>query len=180
MVEIRCPADCSYLATSREHPPAAIVRQQQRDVALVVQFFRDLNQRQSQLFLLVSTFIIRYESPELHPLIDDDLIDAVATLASTLETSARGVIYEHRAASGPGERLIAALKPMLAEAGKHGGTSFERDAAFVLRRVAEAARAAKEQAPANRRAFIDLLARSLRERRSDEPAIDEAPRLIVP
>src|SRR5262245_27935296 len=31
LVEIRCPSDCSYLASAREHPAAVVVRQQQHD-----------------------------------------------------------------------------------------------------------------------------------------------------
>ena len=42
------------------------------------------------------------------------------------------VIYEHRPASVPAERLTTALKPVLVEAGQSGGSAFERDAAVVL------------------------------------------------
>src|SRR5882672_10915028 len=81
---------------------------------------RDFNQRQSQLFLLVTSFIVRYEPPELQPLVDDDVSEGMAALASTFETASRGVIYEHRPASLPAERFIAGLKPLLAEAGRGG------------------------------------------------------------
>src|SRR6185436_15038482 len=94
LTQIQCPSDCAYLATAREHPPAAAVRQQQRDLGLLVQFMRDFNQRQSQLFFLIATFLARYEAPEFQPLIDDDVGEAAAALASTFETAARGVIYE--------------------------------------------------------------------------------------
>jgi hypothetical protein len=57
---------------------------------------RDLSRRQSQLFILVATFLVRYESPELQRPIDDDVVDALGALASTYETASRGVIYEHR------------------------------------------------------------------------------------
>src|SRR5882672_2614778 len=100
---------------------------------------RDFNQRQSQLFLLVTSFIVRYEPPELQPLVDDDVAEGLAALASTFETASRGVIYEHRPASLQAERLITALKPVLAEAGRGAGTPFERDVAVVLRRIQEAA-----------------------------------------
>src|SRR5262245_66624797 len=57
LVEIACPSDCTWLASAREHPPAVAVRQQRHDLGLLVQFMRDLNRRQSQLFFLVNTFL---------------------------------------------------------------------------------------------------------------------------
>jgi hypothetical protein len=183
LTEIHCPSDCAYLATAREHPPAALVRQQLRDYGLFVQFTRDFNERQSQLFLMACTFLARYEPPELHQVLDEDIGAAAAALASTFETAARGVIYEHRPASPPAERLAAALKPLLTEAGKPGGSAFERDAAVVLRRVEEAVRELRLIAPDDRRGFLDLLWRVIRKAdgaaESDWPEM-EVPRLIVP
>jgi len=158
-VQIQCPSDCPYLAAAREHPSAAVIRQHQRDLGTLMHAMRDLNQRQSQLFLLVATALVRYQSPELQPLIDDDVKEAAAALAATFETASRGLIYEHRPASLPAERLTATLKPLLADAGKGGGSAFERDAAVVLRRFEEAAREVRATDPGNRRALVDLLAR---------------------
>ena len=146
-----------------------VVRQQQHDVGVLLQVMRDFNERQSQLFLLISTFLVRNEAPELQPLIDDDVAEAMAALAATFETSARGVIYEHRPASLPAERLVAGLRPLLAEAGKGGGSSFERDAAGVFRRVEEAVREVRADERDNRRAFLDLLARIVSKTPSDGP-----------
>ena len=67
--------------------------------------------------LLVNSVLAAYQPSELQPLIDDDVAASAAALAATLETSARGVIYEHRPASLPAERLMSTLKPLLAEAG---------------------------------------------------------------
>jgi hypothetical protein len=183
LVQIQCPADCVYLATARDHPPAAQVRRQQHDLSLLVHFMRDLSERQSQLFFLVNTFLIQYEPPELQPLIDGDVAETAAALAATLETSTRGVIYEHRPASLPAERLMNALKPVLAQAGGRGGTAFERDAAVVLRRIEEAARQVRSGDESNRRAFLDLLGRVMRRKDDDaEPPAEkpDAPRLILP
>src|SRR5204863_6282581 len=110
-----------------------------RDVALLVDAMRDLNDRQAQLFLFVATLLLQYEPPALQPLIDDDVIEAAAALAATYDTAAKGLIYEHRPPSLPAERLVQALKPRLAEAGQRGGTAFERDAAVVFRQIGEAA-----------------------------------------
>ena len=183
LVQIACPSDCAWLASAREHPPAVAVRQQQRDVSVLVQVMRDFNERQSQIFFLISTFLVRYEAPELQPLIDDDVAEALAALAATFETSARGVIYDHRPASLPAERLVGGLKPLLVEAGKGLGTPFERDAAAVLRRVEEAVREVRASDQEHRRAFLDGLARVVGKgddeppNRSTEPAAPS--RLIV-
>jgi hypothetical protein len=157
--EIQCPSDCVYLASAREHPPAVAVRRQQRDLGLVLQLMRDFNERQSKLFLLTAAALVSYQAPELQPIIDEDVSEAAAALAATYETAVRGVIYEHRPSSLPAERLLGVLKPVMAEAGQHGGTAFERDAAVVLRRLAEAVRETRANQPEKRRAFLDLLGR---------------------
>lgn len=183
LTQIRCPSDCAYLAASREHPPAVDMRQQQRDFEFLVPQIRDFSERQSDVFLLVSSFLIRYEPPELQSLVDDDVVEAAAAVASTLETAARGVIYEHRPAALPAERLATELRAALAEAGRDAGSHFERDAAVVLRRVEEAARAARGEDPEKKRAFLDLLGRVVRVPTS--PPAPDAPtevgsRIILP
>jgi hypothetical protein len=190
LVQIQCPSDCAWLASAREHPPAVTVRQQQRDVGLLVQFMRDFSQRQSQLFLLINTFLVRYEPADLLALIDADVAEATTALASTFETAARGVIYEHRPASLPAERLTSALKSVLAEAGHGGGSAFERDVTVVLRRVSEAVSDARALEQNNRRAFLDLLGRVItktagpggsgQDGADPEGGRPEASRLIVP
>ena len=152
-------------------------------MGVVVESMRDFSRRQSQLFLLVTTFLVRYEAPELQRPNDDDVVDALGALASTFETSSRGVIYEHRAASLAAGHLMNALKPVLAEAGQGGGTPFERDTVIVLRRVVESVTKVHALEGGNARAFLDLLARVIQptdeHARHETPPHDE-PRLIVP
>ena len=172
-----------YLASAREHPPAVIVRRQEHDIERLVQFLRDLNARQSQLFFLIGSFVARHKSPELQALIDDDVAEAAGALASTFETAARGVIYDHRPASLPADRLAHGIKALLTEAGGNGGSAFDRDAAVVLRRVEQAAREVRKSEPENRSAFLGLLARMIRtpEEPSARPGAGQEPsRLIVP
>ena len=188
MVEISCPSDCGYLVSAREHPASVVVRQQHRDVAFVTQAIRDLSERQAELFFLVATTLAQHQPEALQPLIDDDVVEAMTALAGTFETSARGVIYEHRPASLPAERLAAALKPVINEAGRGLGSSFERDAASVLRGIASAAREAAAADPSNRRAFLDMLRRVLdrtapaagSHSAAAAPPAAETSRLIVP
>jgi hypothetical protein len=186
LVQIKCPSDCAWLVSAREHPSAAIVRQQRRDLGLLVQFLRDFSQRQSQLFFLITTFLVRYEPPELLAPIDDDVAEAMSALAATFETASRGLIYDHRPVSVLAERLTTALKPVLAEAGQGAGSSFERDAAVVLRRLEEAVRDVRALDQANRQAFLDLLRRVMTKApdagAGTAPAADaqDRTRLIVP
>ncbi len=159
---------------------------------------RDFNDRQSHLFFLLLTFLARYSSstsrhaelvtersftPDLLPLLDEDVSQAVAALAATYETASHGLLYEHRPQSLPAERLMVELKSLLAEAGQRGGTAFERDAAVVLRGLEAAARQALTDAADNRRAFLDLVGRVIRaQAESHRPAeeSDTTPRLILP
>jgi hypothetical protein len=186
LTQIACPSDCPWLISAREHPAAAVVRQQQRDVALMLQVMRDFDERQSQLFLLINSFLLRYQPPEFQPLVDDDVAEAMAALASTYETAVRGLIYEHRPASLPAERLVTALKPILAKAGEGGGSAFERDLAVVLRRTVDTVHEVRATDQENRRAFIEFLPRVVVRRPESEPeppaAADQAPpsRLIIP
>jgi hypothetical protein len=181
LVQIQCPSDCTWLASAREHPPAVAVRRHQRDLGVLVQATRDFNERQTQIFVLVTTFLLHYAPPDLHGVIDDDVAEAAAAVASTFETAARGVIYEHRPASLPAERLATELRQMLAEAGKGTTSSFERDAGVVLRRLEEAVRDLRATDHENSRAFLDLMTRVLPKSPADAPAESgEASRLIVP
>ena len=182
LVQIQCPSDCTWLASAREHPPAVAVRRRQHDVGVLVHAMRDFNERQSQIFFLIATFLLRYAPLDLHGLVDDDVVEAATALASTFETAARGVIYEHRPASLPAERLATELKQMLAEAGKQSPSSFDRDAGAVLRRLAEAVGDLRDAGNADARAFLDLLGRVLPKDASPDVAADatEPSRLIVP
>jgi hypothetical protein len=184
LVEIACPADCIYLSASREHPAAVVVRRQQRDLTQFIQALRDFDERQSRLFVAINTAIVRYQPSDLHTIVDEDAIAAAAAVAATFETAARGVIYEHRPATRTAERLAGAIRQMLAEAGGGGGgTNFERDAAIVLRRIEQTARAAHDDDPGNPRAYLGLLDRVIRDDKDGGGAAsDEAkgPRLIVP
>jgi len=180
LTEIRCPPECPYLAVAREHPPAVALRQRQHDAALVLRWVRDFGERQSQLFLLVGTYVARYQSGDLHTLLDDDVAAAARALAATFETASRGVIYEHRPPSVPAERLLQALKPILEEASRTAASGFDRDAATVLRQIEQAAGEMHAAEPGNRRALVDLFGRIFSgesDGRAGKAA--EAPRLIV-
>jgi class 3 adenylate cyclase len=180
LVQISCPSDCTWLASAREHPPATVVRQQQRDVGLLTRFMRDLSQGQSELFFLITAFLARYQAPELHAPMDADVAEAIGSLAATFETASRGLIYDHRPASVLAERLTTSLKPVLSEAGQGRGSTFERDAAVVLRRIEEAVRDVRAVDQTNRQAFLDLLRRVMTPLPDPAEGAPERSRLILP
>jgi len=133
-------------------------------MGLLIKSMRDLNERQTQLFLLVASLIKAYEPQDLSAIVDTDVVEAAEALAATYETAARGVIYEHRPQSLQAERLLTVVKPVLTEAGKGLGSSFDRDAAVVLRCMSTAAREWKSQNPGQQKAFVELLQRVMAQR----------------
>src|SRR5918992_1553217 len=86
LVDIKCPADCGYLASAREHPAAVVKRRQERDVAHLLPTIRHLTERQYQLFFLFHTMIARFTPQGFSRLVDTDVAEAVAALAATLAT----------------------------------------------------------------------------------------------
>jgi hypothetical protein len=143
---------------------------------------RDLSERQSHLLFLIASFLATYQPTDLHAPIDDDVVEAISSLAATFETASRGLIYDHRPASVLAERLATALRPVLEEAGRGTGSSFERDAAVVLRRLEEAVRDVRTFDQTNRQAFLEMLRRVMAPSPED-PSAGETPdrsRLIVP
>jgi hypothetical protein len=160
-VEIACPSDCPYLATARTHPPATVRRQQERDVAVLGPFMQGLTH--------------------------GDVVDATGAVAATLETAAKGVIYEHRATSMPAQRLATDLQTLLDEIGKHqtapqgagivdsgatnglGPSAFQAAAALALRRVEDLAKHGAEHLPGGDRAVLELAGRIGRQFGASQP-----------
>jgi hypothetical protein len=160
LVELNCPADCIYLTTARTHPPAVVQRQQGHDRAHLLPWLAGLSERQARLFLMFGALISRHQGEALQKLVDEDIGQAAEAHAATLETAARGIVYEHRPSTVPAERLLTELKALVAEVTREGGSALERDAAIALRRVEAAAKEnAKAQPGGN--AFQQLLTRVL-------------------
>ena len=160
LVEISRPADCIYLTTARTHPPAVVQRQQEHDRAHLLPLLAGLSERQSRLFLMLAALISRHHGEPLQTLVDDDIAQAAAAHAATLETAGRGIVYEHRPASLPAERLLTELSTLVAEVTREGGSALERDAAIALRRIEGAAKQSAKAEPGGA-AFQQLLIRVL-------------------
>jgi hypothetical protein len=181
LVEIQCPETCSHLATAREHPAAVVKRQQERDVAVLVPTISHLSERQQQLFFLVHSVIARYKPEAFTRLVDEDVAQAAAAVASTLETAGRGVLYEHTPASLPAQRLARDITAMIAEVRSHGTRIYDGEVAIALRAIERGARDAHKQA-AEDTAYLALIGRLLHVR--NQTAAEEAPKpqgsLILP
>jgi hypothetical protein len=160
LVEIRCPGDCVYLTTARTHPPAVVQRQQEHDRANLLPSLAGLSERQARLFLMFGALISRHQGDALRKLIDEDIGQAAEAQAATLETAARGIVYEHRPSSAPAERLSTELRALVTEVTREGGSALERDAAIALRRVEAAAKESAKAQPGGN-AFQQLLIRVL-------------------
>jgi hypothetical protein len=120
-----------------------------------------LPQASFDLLLALQEAIRRYQPGAVPALVDDDVRDAAGALASTLETSAKGIIYEHQPASLPAQRLLAELRRTLEDLTRAAGQpgQAERAAASALRRIERAAREAQGPVDDTARAYIGLLDR---------------------
>jgi hypothetical protein len=186
LVEIRCPAECGYLASSRRHPASATKRQHEHDVMLLMPAMAEMTDRQSRFFFLFQSIVARHPSDTLRPLLDADVAEASASVARTLETASRGVIYEAAPQSLTAQELAKELRRAFEEvvAELQGPRSpLERDAARALNGMAEAARRVGPIEGNDRQGFLDLIRRVLRPgpQTTEEPAANErGPGIIVP
>ena len=166
LVAINCPADCAHLAVAREHPAAVVRRQQERDVALLMPALRHLTERQHQLFFLFHSVIARHTPEGFARLTDDDVAQAAGTLAATIETASKGVIYEHAAESPAAQRLAAEFKALLEDVRSHGTTVYDGEAALALRAMEAGARETGARTDGGPTAYLSLMGRLLQVNRA--------------
>ena len=178
LTEIACPPTCPYLTNATEHPAAVIVRQQERDLAVLLPTIQELTERQHQLFFVFQSLIQRHKPEGFGRLIDADVAEAAATMAATLETASRGVIYEHTAQSVTAQRLTNEMKALLAEMREQGAKIYDHEAAIALRAIERGAREQK----GDDNSYLTLMSRLLRQNRAAEPAPAPQPTssLILP
>ena len=140
LTEIACPSHCTFLASAREHPAAIVRKQQEQDVGLLLPAIRHLTERQHQLFFVFNTAITRHAPDGFARLSDSDVAEAADAVAATLETAARGVIYEQLPSSLVAQRLARDIQTVLSQIREQGATVYDREAAIALRAIAYAAR----------------------------------------
>ena len=188
LTEINCPETCSYLSSSRSHPPAVVQRRQEKDLRFVLPLLAELTDQQYQLLLFFQGLVVQRAASAVPSLVDSDVAEATAALASTLETAGKGIIYQHQAASLPAQRLVTRLETAFRELTKQAGSAaavIERDAAVALRRLSKAANDARKALPDDDEpVYVKLLGRLMSaspleadaSRESEEPG----GRLIIP
>jgi hypothetical protein len=191
VTEINCPTTCGYLSSSRAHPPAIVQRRQERDLRFLLPLISELSEPQYRLLLFFQGITLEHSASALPSLLDNDVAEAASTVAATLETAGKGIIYQHRATSAPAQRLAGTIEEALRRLTAGAGArqqAIERDAAVALRQLSraatEAGRAlAGDEAPV----YLKLLGRimanpearnSLLE--SAEPSGEGPPRLVIP
>jgi hypothetical protein len=190
LTEIACPPDCPYLSTARAHPAAVVQRQQERDLAFVMPRISDLSNTQYRLFLFVQAIVLQHAASAVPALVDGDVAEAIAAVASTIETARSGIIYEHQARSLPAQRLADEVGKAVMDIARRAGAEasrVERDAAVALRRIERLAREAASESPdADRPAgsWLAIAARMMGPANTaDSPehtASRDEPRIIIP
>ena len=190
LTEIACPDDCAYLSSARAHPPAVVQRQHERDMQFLVPRIADLTESQYRLLLFAQAIVLQHAPAIVPPVHDADVAEAAATVAATLETAGKGIIYEHRAASMPAQRLVAEITRAVTDLQQRSGAEaarVERDLAVALRRLERLAREAAGAIPDSAAAESSWLAlagrlmagaAATRDETPSAPA--EKPRIVIP
>ena len=177
LVEITCTDDCRYLEAAQRHPAAVVKRQLDADVTVLMATVGRLSEQQLQLFFLLQSMVLSYKPEGLARLVDADVALATGALASSLETASRGVIFEESTGSVVAEGVRRALKPVIGEVTKGGGSRAEREVAIVLRGMERGARHEGNVIPPGETSYLDLVARVFQQR--PQKAREQAKPLIV-
>jgi len=124
LVEIQCPSDCPCWQARANNPP----RRRRAAAGSATWDYHALHARLQRPavaadFSLVTTFLVRYEAPELQRPADEDVVEAMGGTRLHLRNRVARVIYEHRPASLAASHLMSALKLVLG-----GGRSWRRHA----------------------------------------------------
>ena len=155
----------------------------------------DLTEMQYRLFLYVQALVLQHAKATIPSPHDTDVADAAATVAATLETAGKGIIYEHQAQSLPAQRLASEIGRSVAELAQRAGAQaarVERDAATALRRMERVAREAAREVPDEASpvtSWLLLAARMMKGEgtspKAEDPTstptqIPDAPRIVLP
>jgi hypothetical protein len=160
LTEINCPDACVHLSAARANPAAVVRRQNEADLALLLPTIQSLTERQHQLFFLFQSVIARHRPDGFARLLDGDVADAAASVAATLETAAKGVIYEHTTQSSVAKKLANELTALLQQIRDEGTTVYDREAAITFRAIEQGARVISASAGADD-SYLTLMGRLL-------------------
>ena len=176
LVEIACPEDCRYLDSAQKHPAAVVKRRIDHDLSLLMATIGRLSEQQLQLFFLLQSMVLSHKPEGIGRLSDTDVALATGALAAALETASKGVIFEEATASVTAEGLRHALKPVVEEITKSGGSRAEREVAAVLRGMERGARHEGGLIPEGETTYLEMVARIFQQR---PPAAPEPPKPLI-
>jgi hypothetical protein len=140
-----------------------------------------LTERQYQLFFLFHSVIARHRPDGFVRLVDADVADAASAMAATLETAARGVIFEHTPQSHPAKSLSGALKTLLGQMREQGAQVYDGEVAIALRAIEQGARTLRGP-DESETAYLELMGRLLRVNAADsaQEGVARSGSLILP
>jgi len=179
LVEIQCPDDCRYLESAQKHPAALVKRQIDRDLTTLMATVGRLSEHQLQLLFVLQSVVLSFKPDGIARLADGDVALAAGALASTLEAATKGLIIDESTASIPAEELRRAMKPVVDEVGKAGGTRAEREVAAVLRAMERGAKHEGGLIPEGQTAYLDLVGRVFQQR-PQTPRPADKPLIVMP
>jgi len=167
-----------------------VQRQKERDMAFLLRLVEGLARPQVATLSHVQQALLRYRPTAIPAVLDTDVRDAAAAMAATLETAARGIVYEHQTASLPAQRLVGLFREVMSRFDPEGRLPPAAVAA-VFRRLEWGVREASAIVGAADTAFLEFTERVLlgsAERDSaaqaaqpdEQPERRHAPRIIVP
>lgn len=139
-----------------------------------------LSEPQLQLYFLLQSMVLDYKPEAVTRLADQDVALAVGALASSLETASKGVIFEEASTSPVAEGLRRALKPLIEEVTKGGGSRAEQEVAVVLRGIERGARHEGGHIPAGDTSYLDLVSRVFQQRPRPAGPGPDKPLIVLP
>lgn len=141
-------------------------RQIDKDVAILMSSLGRLSEQQLQLCFVLQSVVLTHKPDGLGRLLDSDVALATGTLAAALETASRGLIYEETTGSVVAEGVKRALRTVVDEITRKGGSRAEREVALVLRTIELGARHEGGLLGEGLEDYLQLVARVLQHRPS--------------
>jgi len=159
-VEIPCPPGCGWLHAAAAHPPAAQQRQAEDDQGRLRELLAGLTEPEYVVLTTCLHAMLQFRRTALPAPLDADVRDAAAALRATLETEARGLVYEHRPDAVVASRLNTVFRDALDRLEADGLPHPGPHAVGALRRLERMAGRMEADAQATR--FLDFVQRVLR------------------
>ena len=140
----------------------------------------ELTERQYQLFFLFQNVIAQARPEGLARITDADVAEASGAAAATLETAARGLIYEQRPQSPAARKMAEAFAALVAQVREQGATVYDREAAIALRAIEKGAQTVGPQMGNGDKGYLDLMFRLLQVNRAKADAGPGSGSIILP